>query len=72
VSRKLGNYDPHSLLNINYFGYQIKEDNWVGCVTHTGERRSACRIFIGKRRERNNFEGLCKYGHLLFKWIFKM
>jgi hypothetical protein len=24
-----------------------------------------------KRRERNHFEGLCKYECLLLKWIFK-
>jgi hypothetical protein len=71
VSRKLGDYDPYPSVNINYFGYKIKGDKQVGCVTHTRDGRGACRILIGKRSERNNFEGLCKYGRLLFERIFK-
>jgi len=47
-NREIMIHSPHQT---NYFGYQFKEDKWMGCVMHTGETKGASTIFIGKQEE---------------------
>jgi hypothetical protein len=69
--RKLHNEELNNLYSLSSIIRMIKSTRmkWAGHVTLMGEKRTACRISVGKPEERDHYEDLDIGGRIILKLI---
>ena len=69
--RRLHNKELNDLYSSPNIVWVIKSRRmrWAGHVTRMGEERGACRVLVGKQRERDHWGDLGVDGWIILGWI---
>jgi hypothetical protein len=63
-------YDPYSSPNIIQV-IKSRRMRWAGHVARMGDRRGACRVWVGRPAGKNHLQDLGVVGRIILKWILK-